>query len=260
MCTSSVSGVILSVVTINDFDAQVTVFTRPFGKLVLVARRLNRPGSLRGSLLTFSRCCFQIRHAPSSRVLTIEECERLETSHQLSSDYLRFLCASYVAELMLLAVPQRETCPEVYDLLKPAFDTLGSAKGPEAVALAVDSKLLQMLGYSPSVSRCVECGKPTKVGPGLFHVERGGLVCPNCLDKEDRGEESRTVIKVSAGAIAFVQSARAKPIESFRSARVSRALGRELLRLLSLHKEYHLQIRLNSARLLTDHLRPTSVR
>ena len=252
MCTSSVSGVILSIAAINDFDAQVTAFTRPFGKLLLLARRLNRPGRLRGSLLAFSRCWFYIRRMPSSGALLIEECERLQSFPELPSNYLRFVCASYVAELLLLAVPQRTSCPEVYDLLLPALGTLSRARGPEAVVLAADSKILQRLGYSPSLSRCVECNRLRSAGSGLFHVESGGLVCPECLDRKKRSEDHRTVIKVSAGAIAFIEAAQAKSIESFRSARMSRALGRELLRLLGLHKEYHLQIRLNSARLLQN--------
>lgn len=250
MCTSSLSGVILSIAAINDFDAQVTVFTRNLGKLVLLARRLNRPSKLRGSLIAFSRCWLHVRRMPSSNILALEECERLASFTDLAANYIRFLCASYVAELLLLAVPQRSRCPEIYDLLLPALDTICRARGPEAVALAADSKILQMLGYSPSLSRCVGCGKLRIGGPGMFHVESGGLVCPTCLDREVQSAESRTVIKVSAGSIAFIEAAQAKPIETFRSARMSRALGRELLRLLSLHKEYHLQIRLNSARLL----------
>ena len=250
MCTFSIDGVILKVAFGSDFDAQIAVLSRRLGRLNLVARRLNRPGKLRGSLLALTQCRFQLRRMTKGGVVLIEECERLAVFPELISSYFRFVCASYISELLLLTVPDRSPCPELYDLLLPTLDSIGKSRGPKAVALATELKILCALGYAPSLSRCVVCSRPQETAMSRFLVGAGGVICADCWSRHKSDYEAGTAVKVSAGVVAFAKMAMSKPIESLGSTRTSHRLARELLRLLSRYKVYHLQLQLNSASVL----------
>jgi len=250
VCTFSIDGVILKVAAGSDFDAQVLVLTPRFGRLNLVARRLNRPGRLRGSLLAWTQCRFQLRRMAKTGAVIIEECERLALFPELTSDYLRFVCASYISELLLLTVPDRSPCPEICDLLLPTLSALSSFRGPKAVALAAELKILAALGYAPSLSHCVACSRPQDSVRCRFLVEAGGVICQKCWSKHAQDSKPETAINVGAGVVAFAKMAMSKPIQSLKTTSVSKSLGRELMRLLTGHKAHHLQVQLNSARLL----------
>jgi len=250
MCTFSIDGVILRVAFGSDFDAQIAVLSRKFGRLTLLARRLNRPSKLRGSLLALTQCRFQLRRMTKSGVVLVEECERQIAFPNLTSNYLRFVCASYISELLLLSVPDRGSCPELYDLLLPTLDFISRSRGPKAVALATELKILSALGYAPSFSRCVVCSRPQETATSRFLVGAGGVICADCWSRHKPDYEAGTAVKVSAGVVAFAKMAMSKSIESLRSTRISQRLARELLRLLSHYKVYHLQVRLNSAQLM----------
>ena len=250
MCTFSIDGIILRVIVGSDFDAQVAVLTQRLGRLNLLARRLNRPGKLRGSLQALTRSRFLLRRMTNSGVVRIEECERLAAFPELLTRYTRFVCASYISELLLLTVPERSPCPELYDLLLPTLACLSDCRGPMAVTLAAELKILSALGYAPCFSHCVVCEKPQKTGRARFLIRAGGIVCPDCWSNHEQDYEGDTGIRLSAGAVAFAKMAMSKPVESLRGASMSRPLARELLRLLGRYKAYHLQAYLNSARLL----------
>jgi len=250
MYTFSTDGVILKLTPRGDFDAQVSVLTRGQGRLNLVARRLNRPGKLRGSLLSLTQCRFQLRHITKGDLLILEECERHAAFPNLTSNYTRFICAYYISELLLLTVPERSPCPELYDLLSSTLGAISRARGPKTVALAAELKMLSALGYAPSLSSCVRCRRPQESEMSRFLVEAGGVICPDCWSKHEPDYDSGSAIKVSAGVIAFAKMAMNKPIESLRSTRSSHRLARELLRFLSRYKVYHLQVQLNSERFL----------
>ncbi len=250
MCTFSIDGIILKTTLGSDFDAQVSVLTQTLGRLNLVARRLNRPGKLRGSLLALTQCRFQLRRMTKTDAVKIEESERLAIFPELMSNYLRFVCASYISELVLLTVPDRGPCPELYDLLLPTLNAISKCRGPRAVALAAEFKILCALGYAPCLSRCVVCSRPQETAMSRFLVGAGGVICPDCWSRREPDYEGDSAIKVGAGAVAFAKMAMKKPIESLRTTSVSRPLARELLRLLNQHKAYHLQVQLNSAQLL----------
>ena len=256
MCTFSMDGVILRVALGSQFDARLSVLTRRFGRLNLVARRLNRPNRLRGSIdaLSISRC--YVKRMSKSGLLRLEECERELSFPEFATDYVRFVCASYVAEFLLRAVPEKSPCPELYDLLLQGLDGLRNCVGSVAVALAAELKMLDAMGLAPSLSQCVHCGRAVEAKRARYVVEAGGMVCSECWAKRKADYEISSPMRLSPGALAFVKRAIVRPISSLTRTRISRALARELLHLSAQHKAYHLQVQLNSARLLTASVRP----
>ncbi|HUT02812.1 MAG TPA: DNA repair protein RecO [bacterium] len=255
MCTFSIDGVILRIVLGSEFDARLTVLTRRFGRLSLVARRLNRPSGLRGSIdaLSISHC--YVRRMGKSGMLRLEECERELSFPELAADYVRFVCASYVAEFLLLAVPEESPCPELYDLLLQALDCLRNCVGSVAVALAAELKMLDAMGLAPSLSQCVHCGRAAEAKRARYVVEAGGMVCSDCWSRRKADYEMSSPTALSPGVLAFAKRAILSPISSLKRTRISRPLARELLHLSARHKAYHLQLELNSARLLRASVR-----
>ncbi|MCD6328241.1 DNA repair protein RecO [bacterium] len=254
MCTVTCDGFLLRVAGFGDFDARVTIFSQDYGKLNLVAKRLNRPGRLRGQLLTFSLCDLQIKKNRNSNLLILEDCERLLSFPAFSKDIRKLACASCITEVLLRAVPERSPSPELFELLSDSLRQISKSRSPEAMVIAAQLHLLRSLGIGPSFAECVSCGKPIKISPTRFNIEAGGFVCPNCQAGKEPDGQPWTAVKLSRGAISFCRMALHKPIRSLGSISISAALRRELLRFMFLYFAHHLQVELNSARMLGQYL------
>jgi len=216
---------------------------------------LNRPSMLQGAIVGMTVCRLWISQGAAAAPGTVKHCERVTYFASFASQLCRFAAASYLCELVMLAVPERAPAPALYDHLVSSLDAIGRARQPVAVAIASELGALSLLGLTPTFDRCAECGKGEIAAPARFVVESGGVVCPACLSKKDVGPGGRTVVKLAAGTLAFAKTALDKPVGSLCNARVSSGLGKELMRLLLLYKHHHLQIELRSARLLQGCLR-----
>ncbi|MBN1592631.1 MAG: DNA repair protein RecO [Candidatus Coatesbacteria bacterium] len=251
MCTFKIDGFILRTTLESDYSARIAFITRPIGRLNLIARRLKYPGNPVGPLMTFSLDRLLVRRIPDSAALRIEELEVIEAFPRLSEEYQRFVCGSYIAELLIRAIPERSPCPELYDLIGPALRCLSECRDPRSIAFAVELNILSALGYSPSFTRCVGCNAPlAEKGDYQFSIGAGGILCPECLKNERTGIAEADCFSLSAGAAAFARMSLCKRAEQLKGASVSKGLGRELFRLLRSYKAYHLQIESNSAELL----------
>jgi DNA repair protein RecO (recombination protein O) len=89
----------------------------------------------------------------------------------------------YVAELLDAMTHDYEASPELFDL---ADETLAELAGGEAVGRCVvrfELGLLRLLGMSPSLDRCADCGvavEPT--GRVRFGHLDGGVICDRCRE------------------------------------------------------------------------------
>lgn len=182
----------------------VEAFTRGYGRLGLVAR---------GARSARSRLAGQL---PPFRPLLLSWSGRgeLPTLAGAESDGparaprgRTLFHAFYLNELLLKLLPRSDPHPELFEDYRTALAGLGAAGGPEEGVLRVfEKRLLDALGYGPTLDRAVDTGDPVRPDGRYRYVpERGpvqGEPEPEAGVHEDGPVVSgRTLLALARGCI-----------------------------------------------------------
>jgi DNA repair protein RecO (recombination protein O) len=197
MPSEKASAIVIRTVDFSETSLVVTLFTREFGKISALAkggRRLKGPFESALDLLALCRIVFL--HKASDALDLLTEAKLLRrfrtTGRSLSGLYAGY----YVAELLGEMTDETDPHPDLFDL---ADETLVSLAAGESVAKWVvrfELGALRLLGHTPSLDVCVECGTPIDpTGRVAFGQLDGGVLCSAC-----RGGKKQ-VVSVSAGAL-----------------------------------------------------------
>ncbi len=180
-------GIVLSQTALGEYDKIIAVLSRREGIVRAVVKGVRKPAS-RLSPVTqpFCEANFQFYKGKSlDRVTQVS----LKTSHpNIIADYHKTIYASYLAELTLELLPDREPQEEQYDLWVRALTCLEERDDPWIVTKWGESGLLLRAGLAPSLDHCTICGiflgeggKPSGSRAGLgFSPSFGGVICPSC--------------------------------------------------------------------------------
>ncbi len=78
-------------------------------------------------------------------------------------------------------VPEHEPEPAVFDAAVRFLDALDRGAPPKEALLSLQIRVLTILGFAPTLDRCVVCGKVPEPGRAAsFDASRGGIVCRAC--------------------------------------------------------------------------------
>jgi DNA repair protein RecO (recombination protein O) len=78
-------------------------------------------------------------------------------------------------------VPDHEPEPAVFDAAVRFLAALNDGAPVEEALLCLQIRALALLGFAPTLDRCVHCGKVPGPGrPASFDAARGGIVCRAC--------------------------------------------------------------------------------
>ncbi|WP_432720147.1 DNA repair protein RecO [Jeongeupia wiesaeckerbachi] len=149
------------------------VYSRDLGRVMIVARGVQRPGSqLRGSLLAFQPLL--LAWFGAGEVKTLHAAEWQGGLPQLSG--LPLLCGFYLNELLMKLLPREDAYPALFGAYFDAIRQLGRAANDRAavepVLRSFELTLLRALGYAPALGRLADDTplQPTKrygFDPGL---------------------------------------------------------------------------------------------
>ncbi len=114
----------------------------------------------------------------------------LEANLVLAREWVRYVYASAVLELLRRLVVGQEPGGKLYPLTQRTLECLGEAPAAAVphVFRAFEIKAATFLGHGPQLFCCVGCGRQVESGVG-FDPLRGGLVCGACAVEE--GEAQR---------------------------------------------------------------------
>lgn len=78
-------------------------------------------------------------------------------------------------------VPDQEPEPAVFDTIVRLLSALNDGGPPEEGLLSLQIRTLALLGFTPTLDRCVRCGKvPAPGRSASLDAARGGIVCRAC--------------------------------------------------------------------------------
>ena len=230
----------------READRILVLFTKESGKVSAIAKGVRKTTSrLRGSVQLFSHTRLVLYTGRSLDTISQGEAEN-EFSY-LEQDLERFTTASYCAELVERLTPEREPQPRVFYLLLSALRALEQGD-PELLARVFELKLLDTLGYRPSLSRCVLGDHPLAptgdTQRAWFSIERGGVLCPSCA------KQCRGVMSLSPATLGALGYFLRSPLEQAVKAKLNSRILRELSTLLQGFLAYHGEVKPRSRYML----------
>lgn len=149
-------GIVIKRKNLGEADRMLTVFTKKYGKVRLLARGVRKISSKRGPHIeVFTHIIATIHKSQSQDTLT--EVAPVTSFEQIRKDLQRVGAAYYLCELIDGLLPIEQPHEDVFHLLVEAFTTLSTVKNDriEVLRARFAAALLTKLGY-------MEAGKKFK--------------------------------------------------------------------------------------------------
>jgi len=175
-------AVVLAVANHGDSDKIVTLYGREQGKFSGIAK-----GALRSrkrfvnKLELFSLLEINYEEGRISTLVRIDQAELLNGYPAIRSDYQRYAAASLVGEMVAQTTREHDADPRIFALLTWALTAIADASSLPRSIIFFNLKLLELLGYRPSLEGCLACGSLAPADrPYHFSLGRSGLLCRRC--------------------------------------------------------------------------------
>jgi DNA repair protein RecO (recombination protein O) len=170
---------------LGEADKIVTLYCAHLGRVDAVAKGVRRTKSrLAGNLEPLTLGSYLIAEGRNLDIVT--QAETVDAFPALRDDLDRLGRGLYCAELVDRLTPERSEGNPIFRLLE---ETLGLLANETQLDLAVrrfELRLLDLLGYRPSLETCSVCDKRLEPVLNFWSAEVGGAVCPQCADETMR--------------------------------------------------------------------------
>lgn len=182
MAEAKTEGVILRGVDFSETSRILTLYTRDFGKMGVMAKGGRRLKSrFEVSLDVLNVCSISAIRKPSAELDLLTEAMLVERFAGFRQNLGALYAGYYVAEVLDGLTQRDEPHPALYQATVAGLRTL--AAGADRLVATCKWILFCVadLGYAPQVDRCVDCQLELESGirPG-FSLRAGGVVCGNC--------------------------------------------------------------------------------
>lgn len=197
MPTEKTSAIVLRLVDFSESSCVVTLFTEDFGKIGALAKGARRPKGPFESALDLLAVCRIVFIRKSSDALDLLTEAKLERRFRAAArDLSRLYAGYYVAELLQDLTDLGDPHPELYCEADQTLRSLDQGADVPETIMRFEVMTLRLLGFLPSLDRCVVCGNPVgNEGRVLFGQMAGGVLCPGC-----RGGQKQ-VVSLSEGVL-----------------------------------------------------------
>lgn len=180
-------GIVLRGRSLGEKDRVLVVLSEDHGKLSVVARGARNPKSkLAAAAQPFTLARFLVAKGRSLDVVSQAEVEVAHT--HLAFDLEKTAWATYFCELADV-IPEEMPEQELFSILAAVLSALDSSAShiqSELVGRWFEARYLQLLGYAPTIGRCVQCGQKISIPAEetehrvLFSPSSGGTLCGAC--------------------------------------------------------------------------------
>ncbi|HID68883.1 MAG TPA: DNA repair protein RecO [Desulfobacterales bacterium] len=209
----------------GESDVIVTFFCRHYGRLTGIAKGAKRSKKrFVNKLEIFSS--LQLLHTvpQNNRLAFIAEADLCDGFLSLRNNISCYTTASVIREFVLLATKEMEGDDGLYPLLIWSLSSLNSGRPPLIVLILFLIRFYALIGYSPILDSCLECGQQLRTDKTYcFHVASGGLRCSKCTEK------GTNRLKLSQGTLKSLAAALQQPLERLNRLQFSKNSQEEAL-------------------------------
>src|SRR3989338_1774977 len=223
----------------------VTLLTREFGKIKVVAKGVRTGKSPTASILEPFTCLSIVYYEKTrSDIHLLSQASVIRTNSHLRNDLNCFGYASYMSEFVEQVCQIQDPHPDIFDLMNGAFDVLSRLPFLKVVRV-FEVKLFGMVGWLPALTSCIGCGEKVHE-QAYFSSKHGGILCARCHHGEGRG------IVISKYTIQTLLYFLKLPIEQASMIAVGKQIEAELTAIIEKFLRYRLEYPLNSSHFMSE--------
>lgn len=150
--------------------------------------------------------------------------------------------ALYAAEVTDALLDERQSAPELFDLLLSTLYLLEGAAPPSVVVRRFEAQALDVAGYTPELRRCVVCsaGRPQDRG-AVFCASLGGILCSRCR----AGREE--LIAATAESLNTLEQLLQLPAHAVAAFQIPPGEDTRVRSILRAHLEHHVERQIRSS-------------
>lgn len=177
-------GIVLYRKNYREKDLLVKIFTEKYGKIMFFVKnvkRVNHPLKLAVTPFTESLYIASIRPEGLS---FLNDSKDTHVFKQLQLDIFLNAYATYLLNLVDVAIEDKRYDPALYGFLKQALTYLDEGQDPEVITNIFEVQLLDRFGYQFNWQQCGVCGKTTGVFD--FSSKYHGILCQKHFSMDDR--------------------------------------------------------------------------
>ncbi|HEX9268843.1 MAG TPA: DNA repair protein RecO [Candidatus Limnocylindria bacterium] len=244
--TYRAEAIVLKTHDFGETDRVLTLLTRHFGKVRVVAKGIRKPTSrLAGYAEPLMHATYQLARGRNLDVLIGAESRAM---YRTLREGLHGIAAGwYIAELADRFSVERGPSAPLFDLVENALRHLSTGFPPALVCRWFDLHLLDRTGFRPELGRCVECGRLPDEVTNTWSVEAGGLVCARCAPQMMGG-----ALALSVRGLKSLRYLLVSDFENAAKLRVDEALAAELEHHLRAFLQNVIDREIHAARLLDE--------
>lgn len=189
-------GIVIAETNFSEADKMLTILTPDLGKISCVAkgaRRINNKLMPISQIFAFSDF---VLYRGNGNSYYINSAELIESFYSLRGDYDKLECAMSSISFVKRNVQENQMSLYILKLLLNTVYLISTGeKDLQMVKSVYELKGTCLLGYSPRVSCCVECGSKELIG---FSLKKDGMICEKC------GIIDKSLIRMKAGTISAI--------------------------------------------------------
>ena len=238
----TVTGMVLAVTPVGEYDRRVVILTKERGKIAAFARGARKPNSaLVGVTAPFCFGQFCIYEGRTS--YTMMSASISNYFSRLREDMEGAYYGFYFLDLANYYGKEGNDETELLKLLYQTMRALASEKIPNALVRCVyELKIISINGEAPQVFECVRCGDKGK--GKAFSAKKGGLVCQEC---SENGEGAVPLLSSSLYALQYIVSS---PVEKLYTFAVSEEVLEQLEMVMEKYSAIHIDKTFKSLEIL----------
>jgi DNA repair protein RecO (recombination protein O) len=236
MSITKTEAIVLKGLKFGDTSKIVTLYTKDYGKIKVIAKGIRKPKSrLAGTLETFFHIHIVFYKKVTTEIYLLSQSEIMHPFQKITKDLSRYAFASGALELLDKLITGEEPNPEIFELTLNTLSVMESCapKSVEKSFLFFALRLTDILGYKPKFDRCISCNKTIPDKLILFSPEKGGIVCSRCARQD---QAYLRLSKDSARSALKLQSIKLDKLNSYKIPKEQlREISNVILNLLDYH-------------------------
>ncbi|MBM4762327.1 DNA repair protein RecO [Bacillus sp. B15-48] len=171
-------GIVIRNTDYAESNKIVTLYTREWGKVGVMARGAKKPNSrLTAVTQPFTYGIFLIQRGRG--LGTLQQGDIISSMRSIREDIFLTAYASYVIDLTDKGTEEKRPNPFLFELLHQTLQYMNDGYDLEILVNIYEMKMLNVLGLYPVLNQCVNCGHTD--GTFSFSIREGGILCHRCL-------------------------------------------------------------------------------
>lgn len=253
-----VTGMVLNVMPIGEYDKRITLLTKERGKITAFARGARRPNSqLLAATNPFSFGEFELFEGRST--YTVAKATISNYFRELTADVEAAYYGFYFLEFAEYYCQENSDEKEMLKLLYQSLRALESASyDNRLVRVIFELKALAINGEAPNVFGCLKCGKKEDVR--YFSIRHGGLLCEECQSRagspvsfsKTAAEKRNAVWRLEESTIYTMQYIISSTVEKLYTFTVSAQVLQELQQVMEAYMEVYVAHSFKSLKILEE--------